>query len=565
MTDSNPKATLLLWTLFVGLVAGLVLLRPWDVAPPPWDYAELAPIEDAAAGNGPRQATVSDASAAGHDLDATAAALQLELRLTPRAGLIEDEAVYGSETLLVRSFASLQEGGQVMRRELPCRVRAIAGVPGTYERWVDGDTKCTGLPRGRMLLRFEREGGLVTERLLRLPRREPVDIDWAVSGKVRGRVFGDQGEELGQGALAGVGVEAEVEVAGRSVACAPDGSFEVAGLVAGSSVPILVRAKGRALQIEAIEVAPAPMELRFYLAPAWRLRMTAPELQPSALAVVPASREDRVFPYHALRFVSLGRGRFEVDGLPLGQDVGIAALGALRVSAAMTTVRAPATARIVEAVIASRASEAVRGVVNLRPEPDSSKQRDPVPLRVRLLAVDATRPPWGASLFGSEALIPAAWARLGAAFVEVAPGSKYELAMPGRRTRLSAEASGYTGQTRVLQRASRLRADFELEAVAEAPLAVEAPTEASTAPYALRLGFEALPARVPYVEVQVFWNGEPRGKKLRFDPRRAIDVPLGGAVLLDAVLRRPGSRAPLADKRLRVVHHAKIIVPFPST
>lgn len=559
MTDSNPKATLLLWTLFVGLVAALVLLRPWDVAPPPWDYSELAPIEDASTGDGPRQATDIDASAAGHELDATAAALQLELRLTPRAGLIEDEAVYGSETLAVRSFASLQEGGQVIRRGLPCRVQAIAGVPGTYERWVDGDTKCTGLPRGRMLLRFEREGGLVTERLLRLPRREPVDIDWAVSGKVRGRVLGDQGEELGQGALAGV------EVAGRSVACAPDGSFEVAGLVAGSSVPIVVRAKGRALQIEAIEVAPAPMELRFYLARAWRLRMTAPELQPSALAVVPASREDRVFPYHALRFVSMGRGRFEVDGLPLGQDVGIAALGALRVSAAATTVRAPATARIVEAVIASRAPEAVRGVVNLRPEPDSSKRRDPAPLRVRLLAVDASRPPWGASLFGSEALIPAAWARLGAAFVEVAPGSSYELAMPGRRTRLSAEASGYTGQTRVLQRASRLRADFGLEAAAEAALAVEAPTDTRTAPYVLRLGFEALPARVPYVEVQVFWNGEPRGKKLRFDPRRTIDVPLGGAVLLDAVLRRPGSRTPLAEKTLRVVHHAKIIVPFPST
>ncbi|MCA8970609.1 MAG: hypothetical protein KDC95_12525 [Planctomycetes bacterium] len=540
------RPTILLWTVIVGLLAFVVILGPWDHSTKPWDYPELGPLPTQEVSKGEPERDGDRPLPPGVSLDERAAPVRVELRLRPKGAILTEGEVFGPASVVVESIVQAIVDGVAGDRAVPCTMRAIAGVPGEFVRSIEGRTVVSGLPRARVLLSFEGPGGRRFDTLVRAPRTEPIRIDWSKTGVVAGKVFGTDGGSPEPGA--------SVEIAGQSFACSADGSFSATGLVQGSSVPIVVRAPGRSLHLETIEVGSSAYELRFVLREGWKLRCTAPDVAPSVLAVVPAARMERPFPFYALRPRDLGRGRFEIDGLPVGCDVSIATVSARQVCLAPTHVRAPYRAGTVDAVVASTAPETVEGVVTL-------SVREPRAATVTITASDAKGPPWGVSLFGGDSLVPGTYARLGTATVQCAAGESYIVAMPARRTELRVEADGFSGEARVLQRARRLRADFELQAAQSAPTG----STPRAGDARLEIAFDDLPPVVPWLELQVFWSGEPRGSALRIDPRRVHVVPLGGPALIDLVYRRPGHRQPLASKALRVLAHEAVRLPFPGT
>ncbi|MCB9880355.1 MAG: hypothetical protein H6834_01085 [Planctomycetes bacterium] len=541
------RPTILLWTLVVGLLAFVVILGPWDHSTRPWNYPELGPLPTQEVTKGDPASDGDRPLPEGIRLDEGVAPVRVELRLRPKGAILTEDEVYGPASIVVESIVKATVDGVAVDRSVPCTMRAIAGVPGEFVRSIEGRAVVSGLPRARVLLSFEGPGGRRFDTLVRAPRTEPILIDWSKTGVVAGKVFGPNGGSPDAGA--------SVEIAGQSFECTADGSFSATGLVQGSSVPIVVRAPGRSLHLEMIEVGASPYELRFVLREGWKLRCTTPDVAPSVLAVVPAAPMERPFPFYALRPRYLGRGRFEVDGLPIGHDVSVATVTARQVCPGPTHVRAPFRSGTVDAVVASTAPETVQGFVNLAAQ-------GPRAAIVTITASDAKGPPWGVSLFGGESLVPGAYARLGTATAHCVAGQSYVVAMPARRTELRVEATGFLGEARVLQRARRLRADFELEIAPTDPM-VPAPHVGGDA--RLEIEFDDLPPVVPRLELQLFWSGEPRGSARRVDPRRVHVVPLGGPALIDLVYRRPGHDRPLASRTLRVLAHEVVRLPFPGT
>lgn len=552
--------TPILWLILLALIAAFVWLEPWRSPPRPWDYLELAPVLESNGGGA--AALAIDRG----DLDERAELvdgppIDLELRLVPQAALVSSSLRLGRESLTIHSVALGTEGsGSRTARDVSCAVRVVAGLPQAIERTIAGKARIEGLPRGRILFAFEGPNGRRFDSLVRVPRADPLVVDWATSGGLRGRVQDERGAPIGRGAI--------VEVQGKRIACDDEGRFEVRGLVCGDSVPVLVRAAGKALYAEIVDVRRESVDLRFSLAAAWSIRLTAPDTAPETIALVPLGGVPKLFPYYALEARPLGRGRFQVDGLPLRHDIGVAFVSSTHVSSEPTAVAAPLSARTLDVSIGADRPVRVRGRVQFE---DLRKREAGVDTEIRatVTAVDARKQPWGRTLFVREALLPPAWALLGASRARTDADGRYELAMPSRRTRLVVEAPQYEGQARVLHRARRLRANFTLAKSSERASG-EVADGAASARATLALTFVDLPRSVTRLRIRVFWNGEPRGRAIVHDPRRVLEVPLGGAALLEVSLRRSslrgsgGSTAAESPRTVRAVGRTAVEIAYPD-
>lgn len=546
----------LLWILGVAFLAALVAWQQFGVGSgeESWDYGELAPAvgEDGSlqSERGDRKAHEDVANVA---LD-EAEPLDCELRLTAVSALGVADRRYGKERLRIESFTTMPSANPAVpdRRDVPCTLEFLAGLPASNKRRLASSAEIGGLPRGRFVLRFRRvltegrdvEAAAIFETIVRLPSAQPVRIDWSARGGLRGRVEDERGKPVR---------DAEVEVQGRRAKVDREGRFVIDGLVAGSSVPVIVRASRRLLYCEMVEVAAAnrAAELRFSLPRAWALRVTAPIRDAERITLVPASGGARFFPYFALRPRALGRGRFEIDGLPLGQDFGVAVLDDQRACHAPTIVKAPLTSRVLDAVVRSEIVDVLSGKVRLGGEAPGERAG-----ALRVLAFDDKKRPWGETLFVRDALIAPAWSALGACEARVGPEGSYRVGMPAKRTRVRAgvvsgdvRSLSSVAESKVLYRARRLRADFDL---ARSPKASLPAGGDSARGASLHIRFTGLPSRVRRLRVQVYWSGQLHGKPILHDPRKALEIALGGPALLDLQMRRRAGGEGL-QARLRAV------------
>jgi hypothetical protein len=534
MTSATRRARLILLALVAGCSALLLWVASSRIGPDAgWDYPDLAPPPRPAE---PEAPVIPEATEAGDPVP-------IEVLLHPVSALVPAAGVAGGVDLRVESRVGSQPAAAV--------VRWLAGPSAPRTDAIRGATTVAGVAPGAAWLAIEGPGGRTTVRLVRLPRSEPLVIDWSRSVAIAGQVFDVAGRPL---------AEAEVWVEGRSARTTAAGDFVLDGAVAGDDVPVRIAAAGHASYQEIVRLAPGSPPLRFVLHPGRRLAGTvhvpAAAREGVRLSALPLGAAGA----HAFPWFWPGRycdvpvdagGGFVLDGLP--RDVAIA-IGMQHagyvldepvrlqpIGGGRSPVRIGMVPRAVALAAGRVLDSAERGMAGARVE------SRPVAKRT-----------WGEDYApAAVALAPSVRALGGCSAVTDGEG-RFAVGLPWMRSEVWVSADAHVGQRRVV--AGRQQSlEFELDARPPVPLA------AGRAEVVVTVGV-APPAKLPRLWlVQVRWAGRPSGPAFRHDAGQPLVVPLGQPAIVDVTLRRPGSTAATVARGVRVAARTELAMTLPGT
>ncbi len=532
MRDSPKIVAALLVAAAVLTALWLVVLEPSGSAD--YDYPEVAPL---ARGDRPSvRPQISDGS------DAVA----VELWIDP-LGVLDKPDWDDTEELAIES----RDGD----RPVTTSVRFVSGICQGLRQSVSGSDTIRGLARGWHRIEVK-NGGRVTERLVRVPRRLPLVLDWSGRSAVEGRVHAYR-----DGApIAG----AAVVIGGKSTETGADGRFRLDVPLRGGDVPARLSAQGFGSYQEVVGLG-SITSLDFVLEDSWRIdgvlhlpateRATTPRI-----AVLPDGgwpSGSHAFPFDWTPFyagVPVGpRGHFVIRGLPLSQSV---TLGVLHSEAALVDrldVEAPTGGRrrSVTAHLVPKRMPVLAGRVV------AAKDGTPV-----LGAVITSSPGkgraqrWGERFFGGlqRNALPE-WARyLGATSARSDADGRFVLGLPWRTTRVRLSAPELGSHEEVVRRsARRIVRQFELGAAGVAP---------SSEPAVLVVGFT--PNTPRKLRVTVRWAGTVREQPFLHDATTEYRIQLGGSALVDVRLRQTGKTKDGGAQRVRVRGSTPVTVGLPA-